>query len=85
VTPGNATLGIAAAGVCSKRGGSSSCSRGSTEQSLACAALFGVRSALRADQVQHAPGRTRAAHTSAVPFTPLDFALIHNAAKGDKP
>jgi hydroxyquinol 1,2-dioxygenase len=50
-------------------------------------AMFGVRSSLVADWVRHAPGRTPDGHTSAVPFTTLDFAFVLNAitTTGDKP
>jgi hydroxyquinol 1,2-dioxygenase len=52
-------------------------------------AMFGVRSSLVADWVHHASGRTPDGHTSAVPFTTLDFAFVLNATTttttGDKP
>ena len=48
-------------------------------------AVFGVRRSLVADWVRHAPGRTPDGHTSAVPFTTLDFAFVLNATTGDKP
>lgn len=51
-------------------------------------ALFGVRSSLVADWVHHASGRTPDGHTSAAPFTTLDFAFVLNAttttSTGDK-
>jgi hydroxyquinol 1,2-dioxygenase len=50
-------------------------------------ALFSVRSSLVADWVHHASGRTPDGHTSAAPFTTLDFAFVLNATTttGDKP
>lgn len=48
-------------------------------------AVFGVRRSLVADWVRHAPGPTPDGHTSAVPFTTLDFAFVLNANTGDKP
>ena len=48
-------------------------------------AAFGVRRSLVADWVRHAPGRTPDGHTSAVPFTTLDFAFVLNATTGDRP
>ena len=47
-------------------------------------AVFGVRSSLVADWVHHAPGPTPDGHTSAEPFTTLNFAFVLNAATGDK-
>jgi hydroxyquinol 1,2-dioxygenase len=47
-------------------------------------AVFGVRSSLVAEWVHHAPGRTPEGHTSAVPFTTLDFAFVLNTLTGDK-
>jgi hydroxyquinol 1,2-dioxygenase len=55
------------------------------DQYLDSDAVFGVRSSLVADWVHHAPGRTPDGHTSAVPFTTLDFAFVLNATTGDKP
>ena len=48
-------------------------------------AVFGVRSSLVADWVNHEPGRTPDGETSAVPFTTLDFDFVLNATTGDKP
>ncbi len=48
-------------------------------------AVFGVRGSLVADWVHHPPGRTPDGHTSAVPFTTLDFAFVLNATSGDRP
>jgi hydroxyquinol 1,2-dioxygenase len=49
-------------------------------------AVFGVRSSLVADWVCHEAGRTPDGHTSAVPFTTLDFTFVlNNATPGDKP
>ena len=48
-------------------------------------AVFGVRSSLVTDWVRQEPGRTPDGHTSAVPFTTLDFSFVLNATPGDKP
>lgn len=48
-------------------------------------AVFGVRSSLVTDWVCHAAGRTPDGHTSALPFTTLDFAFVlNNTTRGDK-
>ena len=48
-------------------------------------AVFGVRSSLVTDWVRHEPGRTPDGHTSATPFTTLDFTFVlHNDSTGDK-
>jgi hydroxyquinol 1,2-dioxygenase len=43
-------------------------------------AVFGVRRSLVADWVRHGPGRTPDGHTSAQPFTTLDFTFVLNRA-----
>jgi hydroxyquinol 1,2-dioxygenase len=49
-------------------------------------AAFAVRSSLVADWVHHDAGRTPDGHTSATPFTTLDFAFVLNSDNtGDKP
>jgi hydroxyquinol 1,2-dioxygenase len=49
-------------------------------------AVFGVRRTLVADWVPHGPGRTPDGHTSAVPFTTLDFSFVLAPANtGDTP
>lgn len=55
------------------------------DQYLDSDAVFGVRSSLVADWVHHASGRTPDGHTSAVPFTTLDFAFVLNATTTTKP
>jgi len=55
------------------------------DQYLDSDAVFGVRSSLVADWVHHAPGCTLDGHTSAAPFTTLDFAFVLNPNPGDKP
>jgi hydroxyquinol 1,2-dioxygenase len=48
-------------------------------------AVFGVRSSLVTDWVRHEPGRTPDGHTSALPFTTLDFTFVlNNTTPGDK-
>jgi len=48
-------------------------------------AVFGVRSSLVTDWVRHEGGRTPDGHTSALPFTTLDFTFVlNNATTGDK-
>ena len=48
-------------------------------------AVFGVRSSLVTDWVRHEPGRTPDGHTSATPFTTLDFTFVlHDDSTGDK-
>jgi len=55
------------------------------DQYLDSDAVFGVRSSLVADWVHHASGRTPDGHTSALPFTTLDFAFVLNTTTtGDK-
>jgi hypothetical protein len=55
------------------------------DQTLVSAALFGVPRSQLADRVHDAPGRIAGAHASALRCTPMVFALIHNATKGDNP
>ena len=47
--------------------------------------VFGVRRSLVGDWVRHANGRTPDGHTSAQPFTTLEFTFVLNATTGDKP
>jgi hydroxyquinol 1,2-dioxygenase len=56
----------------------------SGDQYLDSDAVFGVRRSLVADWVHHASGHTPDGHTSAVPFTTLDFTFVLNATTGDK-
>lgn len=48
-------------------------------------ALFGVRSAMVADWVRHAPGRTPDGAHSAQPFHTVDFDFVLNPTTGDTP